>query len=188
MRKIIFMMSVSLDGFMEGPNREIDWHLVDTELHTHMNQWIRAAGGILSGRRTHQLMAEFWPAADQDPANAGPVAEFAGIWRDMPKYVFSRTLERAGWNTTVLRDVVPEEIMELKARPGGDLILGGADLAETFLRHDLIDAYRIYVHPIVLGRGKRMFPPLESMIRLRTAGTETFGNGVILLRYQRVED
>jgi dihydrofolate reductase len=89
------------------------------------------------------------------------MVEFARIWRDMPKIVFSRTLERAGWNTTVVRDLVPEEVMELKEQPGGDLVLGGAGLAAAFMRHDLIDEYRLYVHPIVIGQGKPMFPPSE---------------------------
>ncbi|WP_285707055.1 dihydrofolate reductase family protein [Microtetraspora sp. NBRC 16547] len=94
---------------------------------------------ILDGLVTYELMAGFWPTADADPSSTGPTAEFAGIWRDMPKIVFSRTLERAEWNTTVVRDVIVDEILELKAKPGGDLVLGGADLAATFMRHDLID-------------------------------------------------
>jgi dihydrofolate reductase len=185
MRKITVMMSVSLDGFFEGPNRELDWHLVDDELHRHFNEQLRAMSAFLSGRVTHELMAQVWPTADTDPASTGPEIEFARIWREMPKFVFSRTLERAGWNTTVVRDVVPEEIRALKAQPGGDMVLGGADLAATFMRHDLIDEYRLYVHPVVLGRGKPLFPPSDIPIDLRLTETRTFGNGVVLLRYQR---
>jgi dihydrofolate reductase len=184
MRKIILMMSVSLDGYFEGPNHELDWQLVDVELHSHFNEWLGAMGAFLDGRVTYELMAEFWPTADADPATTGPVAEFARIWRDMPKIVYSRTLNRADWNTTVVRDVVPEEIMELKAQPGGDLVLGGANLAATFMQHDLIDEYRIYVHPIVLGRGRPLFQVPDARINLRLAETRTFGNGVVLLRYQ----
>ena len=185
MRKIILMSSVSLDGFMEGPDRQIDWHMVDDELHSHFNEQLAAMGGFLSGRVTHELMAEFWPTADADPANAGPMAEFARIWRDMPKIVYSRTLERADWNTTIVRDVVVEEVLALKAQPGGDLSLGGADLAASFMRHDLIDELRIYVHPIVLGQGKPLFPRSDAKINLRLAESRSFGNGVVLLRYQR---
>jgi dihydrofolate reductase len=185
MRKIILMMSVSLDGFIEGPNREIDWHMVDDELHTHFNEELGAMGAFLSGRVTHELMAGFWPTADRDPSSTGPMIEFARIWRDMPKIVFSRTLERADWNTTVVRDVVPEEVLALKAQPGGDLALGGADLAAAFMRHDLIDEYRLYVHPVVIGRGKPLFPASDTQIKLQLAETRTFGNGVVLLRYQR---
>ena len=132
MRKVILTMSVSLDGFIEGPNREIDWHMVDDELHRHVNDELRAMGAFLSGRVTHELMAGFWPTADSDPSSTEPMVEFAGIWREKPKIVFSRTLQRADWNTTILRDVVPEEIMALKAQPGGDMVLGGADPAAAF--------------------------------------------------------
>jgi len=107
MRKIILMMSVSLDGFIEGPDRQIDWHMVDDELHSHFNEQLRAMGAFLNGRVTYELMAGFWPTADTDPSSTGPMVEFARIWRDMPKIVFSRTLERADWNTTVVRDAVP---------------------------------------------------------------------------------
>lgn len=187
MRKIILFMSVSVDGFMEGPNREIDWHQVDDELHSHFNEQLATMGAFLHGRVTYELMAEFWPTADSDPAITGPMAEFARIWRDMPKFVFSRTLQRADWNTTIMRDVVAEEIRELKAQPGGDLALGGADLAAAFMRHDLIDEYRLYVHPVLIGRGKPLFPASEARTPLALAETRTFGNGVVLLRYQRPE-
>jgi dihydrofolate reductase len=113
------------------------------------------------------------------------MVEFSRIWRDMPKIVYSRTLERADWNATVVRDVVPEEIQELKAQPGGDLALGGADIAAAFLRHDLIDEFRLYVHPVVIGRGKPLFQPSDTRVGLQLAETRTFGNGVVLLHYQR---
>lgn len=129
MRKIILSMSISLDGFIEGPNREIDWHLVDDELHSHFNEQLGAMGAFLLGRVTYELLAEFWPTADSDPASTGPMLEFARIWRDMPKIVFSRTLQQADRNTTIVRDVVVEDIMALKEQPGGNLVLGGADLA-----------------------------------------------------------
>jgi dihydrofolate reductase len=183
MRKVVLMMSVSVDGFFEGPNRELDWQLVDDELHAHFNEQLAAMGAFLDGRVTYELMARFWPTADQDPASTGPMVEFARIWRDMPKLVFSRTLERADWNATVVREVVPEEVRRLKAQPGGDLALGGADLAATFMRHGLIDEYRLYVHPVVLGRGRPLFGP-DAKVPLRLSGTHTFGSGVVLLRYQ----
>jgi dihydrofolate reductase len=185
MRKLIWMVSVSLDGFFEGPDHELDWHMVDDELHRHFNAELATMGAFLDGRVTYELMSGFWPTADADPASSEPVAEFARIWRDMPKLVYSRTLERAGWNTAIVREVVPEEVERLKAEPGGDLMLGGADLAATFMRHDLIDEYRIYVHPVVIGRGRPMFPPSEEKLVLRLTEARSFGNGVVLLRYER---
>ncbi|WP_151476835.1 dihydrofolate reductase family protein [Streptomyces albicerus] len=186
MRKIILSMSVSLDGFFEGPNREIDWHTVDDELLRHFNARIGALGGLLTGRVTHELMAEFWPTADQDPELSEPMREFAGIWRDMPKIVFSRTLEKADWNATVVREVVPEAIRALKEQADGDLVVGGANLAAEFRRHDLIDEYSIYVHPVLLGRGNPLFRETDALARLRLTESRVFGNGVVLLRYERL--
>jgi dihydrofolate reductase len=185
MGNVVVMMSVSVDGFIEGPNRELDWHLVDDEVHRHFNQVLGAMGAFLSGRVTHELMAGFWPTADRDPASTGPMVEFAGIWREKPKIVFSKTLERADWNTTVVREVVADDVRALKARTDGDLALGGADLAAAFMRQDLIDEYRLYVHPVVIGRGKPLFPPGAPRAQLRLAETRSFGNGVVLLHYRR---
>jgi len=183
MRKVILMMQVSLDGFMEGPDRDLSWHRVDEELHSHFNELLRTMGAFLDGRVTYELMAGYWPTADQDPSSSAPEAEFAGIWRDMPKIVYSRTLATADWNTEVVRDVVAEDVARLKEHPGGDLALGGADLAAAFRRLGLIDEYRIYVHPVLVGRGKPLFQQMEDMTPLRLLETRTFGNGVVLLRY-----
>lgn len=186
MRKLIFMMSVSLDGFFEGQDRELDWQLVDEELHQHFNDWLRGAGAFIDGRVNYELMAGFWPTADADPAASPQMVEFAGIWRDMPKIVFSRTLERADWNAKLVSEVVPEDIMALKAQDGGDLVLGGSDLTATFMRHDLIDEYRLYVHPVLLGRGRPLFRPADMQLPLRLAENRAFGSGVVMLRYERV--
>jgi dihydrofolate reductase len=150
-----------------------------------MNDWLVGAGGFLEGRVTYELMAEFWPTADQDPAATPTVVEFARIWRDKPKVVYSHTLERADWNATVVHDVVPAEVLALKAEPGGDLVLGGANLAAEFARHDLIDEYRLYVHPMVIGRGTPMLRPSDAKVPLQLLQAHTFGNGVVMLRYER---
>jgi dihydrofolate reductase len=185
MRRIVLMMSVSLDGYMEGPGGDLGWHLVDEELHDHFNEVLGAMSAFLAGRVTYELMAGYWPAADSDPDSSRPEAEFAGIWRDMPKIVYSRTLDRADWNSTVVRDVVPAEVEALKAGDGGDLALGGANLAATFLRHDLVDELRLYVMPVLLGAGTPLFPAAEARRPMRLVETRTFGNGVVLLRHER---
>ena len=168
MRKLFFMMSVSLDGYLEGPDREIDWHVVDAELHQHFNDELRMMGCFIEGRVTYELMEGYWPTADQEPGISPQMADFAGP------------------NAVVKREVVPAEIEALKAEPGGDLMLGGADLAATFMEHDLIDEYRVYVHPVLIGAGKPLFPATPELrkVDLRMVGTRTFGNGVVLLRYQ----
>ncbi|MFE9439447.1 dihydrofolate reductase family protein [Streptomyces sp. NPDC006602] len=185
MRKIVLMMSVSLDGYIEGPGRDIGWHRVDEELHRYFNDVVAGMGGLLSGRVTHELMAAFWPTADTDPEATPVTAEFAAIWREIPKIVYSRTLEDAGWNTTVVREVVPEEVRALTEQPGGDLGLGGADLAAAFLRHDLVDEFHICVHPVLVGAGKPLFPAPGTPAALRLIESRTFGNGVVLLRHER---
>jgi dihydrofolate reductase len=182
-RKITMMMTISLDGYFEGPDRELDWHDVDEELLGHMNSWLGTQGGFLDGRITWENMAAAWPAVGQDPDAAPLMAEFAGIWLNMPKVVYSRTLEKADWNTEIVREVVAEEVMELKRRPGGDLVVGGAEVGGVFRRLGLIDEYRFYVQPVVLGRGRPLFPPGDERSDLRLAEARTFGNGVVLLRY-----
>ncbi len=184
MRKIVLALSVSLDGFFEGPDGSLDWHLVDDELHGHFNAELAQMGAFLDGRRTYRMMADFWPTADRDPASSAPMVDFARIWRGMPKVVYSRTLESAGWNTTIVREVVVEDVLALKASASGDLALGGANLASTFRRLNLIDEYRLYVHPVLLGRGRPLFGPEERKTNLDLVETRTFGNGVVLLRHQ----
>lgn len=184
-RRIVWMMSVSVDGFMSDPDGGLDWHLVDDELHRHFNDELRTMGAFLDGRVTYELMAGYWPTADDDPDCTPTEREFAGIWRDMPKIVFSRTLQHADWNTEIVREVDPAAIARLRAEPGGDLGVGGADLGAAFMRLDLIDEYRVYVNPIVLGRGRPAFHPLDAALPLGLAETRAFGNGVVLLRYAR---
>ncbi|MGI5196185.1 dihydrofolate reductase family protein [Streptomyces sp. CA-288835] len=187
MRKITLAMAVTLDGFFEGPNREIDWHLVDEEVHRHHNERIKPMGGFLFGRVVYELMSGYWTTAGQDPSPPETERAFAAIYRDMPKIVYSRTLPPgpAEGNTTVVPEVVPEEVRALKEQPGGDLGVGGAELAAEFRRHDLIDEYWLYVNPVILGRGRPLFPESDATTHLRLADTHTFGNGVVLLRYER---
>ncbi|MFD2090303.1 dihydrofolate reductase family protein [Blastococcus deserti] len=184
MRKIVVHMSVSLDGFFEGPDRDIGWHRVDDELHTFVNEQLSGMSAFLFGRVTHELMADFWPTADRDPEISAPMREFAGIYRRMPRIVFSRTLEEAEWATSVRHEVHPEDIRALQRQPGGDMTVGGADLIRTFRRHDLIDEYRLYVNPVLLGRGRQLFDGADTPSDLRLVETRTFGNGVVLLRHE----
>ena len=179
-------VSVSLDGFHEGPDGDLGWHLVDEELHEHFNTELAGMSAFLDGRVSYELMAGYWPTADEDPANDPAAAAFAKIWRDMPKVVYSRTLKEAGWNSTIVREVVPEEVRAMADAAPGDLALGGARLAAAFRRHGLVDEYRLYVVPVVLGVGTPLFDPAEGPVRLALAGTRTFGNGVVLLRYHQV--
>jgi dihydrofolate reductase len=185
MRKIVLFISVSLDGYFEGPNRELDWNVINDEFLRHVNDVLREMSVFLEGRVTYELMHAYWPTADQDPAATETVLDFAGIWRKTPKYVFSRTLQETGEpNATILREVVPEQIEQLKSQPGGDMVVGGPDLLKTFLALNLVDEMRIYVHPVILGRGHRLFSEAGAPRSLRLLETRTFSNGIALLHYE----
>jgi len=185
MRKIVVHMAVSLDGFFEGPDRDISWHQVDDELHATFNDYLATTSAFLFGRVTHELMADFWPTADQDPAASGPMPEFADIYRRIPRIVFSRTLEQDQWATSVHREVDPDEIRALQQQPGGDMTIGGAELIQAFRAHDLIDEYRLFVNPVLLGRGRPLFGPGDAPRDLRLVETRRFGTGVVMLRHER---
>ena len=187
MRTVIVNTSVSLDGFHEGLDHDISWHRVDEELHQYMNDTLAQMSLFIDGRVNHELMASVWPAMADDPDAPATMAEFGHIWVNMPKIVYSSTLEDTRWNTTVRREVDPAEIRELKAQPGGDIVVGGATLVDSFRQLDLIDEYRIFVHPVLVGAGTPFFNRTDTLTSLDLIETRTFGNGVVLLRYVRPE-
>lgn len=184
MGRLIYSMSVSLDGFVETPTRSLDWVLVDEELHACFNDEARAMGAFLYGRRMYQLMVDYWPTAEADPSATPAMREFARIWRDKPKVVFSRTLGEVGWNSRLVRDDAALEVAGLKAQPGFDMDVGGPAFAATLMRAGLIDEVRLFVHPVILGAGTRFFPALDDRVTLTLLETRTFGSGVVYLRYE----
>jgi len=186
MRKLIYSMGVSLDGFIAGPDGEIDWSAPDEELHRFHNQQARETGVDLYGRRLYEVM-RYWETADEQPSSQEYELEFARIWKDTPKIVFSRTLEKVEGNARLVREGAAEEVARLKAEPGKDLAVGGAGLASTFMKLDLIDEYRLFVSPVILGGGTPYFPALEERINLELVETRRFGSRVVYLRYQRLE-
>jgi dihydrofolate reductase len=188
MRKILYALLVTLDGYIEGPNGDLSWSEPNEELHRHFNDLTRRTATSLYGRRLYENMAAFWPTAHTNPSATDYEVEFAHLWQELPKVVFSKTLEKVEWNSTLMREVNPDEIARLKAQPGEYMDLGGAELAAAFRRHDLIDEYRLYIHPLVLGEGKPMFlpeGPQAEPTNLTLEDTHTFGNGVVMLRYAR---
>ncbi len=185
MAKLIYGFSVSLDGFIEDTRGSLDWTTPDETLHRHMNERERAAGGVLYGRRLYELMSAYWPTADEDPSAPDVVKEYARIWRSEPKVVFSRTLQSVAHNARLVRDDLAGEVARLKAQPGGDLLVGGAGLAASFMQLGLIDEYWLYICPVLLGGGKPMFGPLPQAIPLTLLETHTFPRGVVMVRYGR---
>ena len=155
MGKLIYSMSVSLDGFAAGPTGSLDWVRVDEELHDAFDDEAEGIGAFLYGRRMYELMTAYWPTAEDDPEATPAMRRFARIWRDTSKVVFSTTLERAEWDFRLVRDGAVDEVARLKAVPGLDLGVAGPTLAATFLRAGLVDEVRLYVQPVILGRGCR---------------------------------
>lgn len=187
MRKVIYSMGVSLDGFIAGPGGEIDWSAPDEELHRFHNQQTRETGEQLCGRRLYEVML-YWETAHENPSIAAHELEFARIWQEKPKIVFSNTLKKVEGNARLVSDGVAEEVGKLKGQPGKDMAVGGAGLAATFMELGLIDEFRLFVSPVVLGGGTPYFPALDERIDLKLVETRTFGSRVVYLRYRRAQD
>lgn len=185
-RNVVYSMHVSLDGFVEGPNGELEWADPAADVHTFVNDQERGCGAYLYGRRLYELMASYWPTAADKPEAPAPEIDFARIWSAMPKVVFSKTLERVEWNSRLVAGDAAEEVARLKAQPGGELHVGGATLAGSLLRARLVDEVRMFHFPAVLGAGTPMFPPLEQPFGLELIDTRRFDSGVVYLAYRGV--
>jgi dihydrofolate reductase len=186
MRKLIYSMSVSLDGFIAGPDGALDWSVPDEELFRFHHQQVQEIGVYLCGRRLYETMV-YWETAEESPLAAEHI-EFAQTWKALPKVVFSTTLESVVGNTRLTRGGVGEEVSRLKERPGKDIAVGGAGLARACMKLELIDEWRLFASPLLLGGGTPYFPPLEKGINLELIETRTFGSRVVYLRYGRVSD
>ncbi|HSS92805.1 MAG TPA: dihydrofolate reductase family protein [Candidatus Dormibacteraeota bacterium] len=182
MRKLMYSMMVSLDGFIEGPHGEIDWVIVEEELHRFANQQARESGVFLYGRRLYEAM-RYWQTAEADSSLPDYAIEFARIWREKPKVVFSHTLDKVEGNSRLAAGDLADEIQRLKAEPGQDITIGGAHLAAAAVRLGLVDEIQPIVHPVVLGSGTRFLPDVPARMNLRLVESRTFGTGVVYLRY-----
>ena len=186
MRKIITTTWVSLDGFIAGPNGEMDWVMVDEEMGKYEDDAVSAADTLLLGRVTYQSFAGAWPYVPDNPNAQEGEKEYARKLNAMRKIVFSRTLDSVEWNnSSLLKEVVPEEITRLKQEPGRDmLIYGSASVVQALTNYGLIDEYQILVHPVVLGGGKALFQDIKERRKLKLVRTKTFPTGVMGLYYQ----
>ena len=184
MRKLIYSFGVSLDGFIAGPDSRFDWAAPDEELHRFHNEQARELGAELYGRRLYETMRP-WETIGDDPASASEAElEFARIWKATPKIVFSRTLQEVEGNARLVRGNAEEEVARLKEEPGKDLAVGGASLASSLVRAGLIDEYRLFISPVVVGGGTPFFPSLDQRIDLELVETRTFGSRVVYVRYR----
>jgi len=187
MGKLIYLMNTSADGFIETPDRDIGWTTVDDELHAWFNDQTRGLQATLYGRRMYEVMAGYWPTAQDDPDATEVMREFARIWNPMPKIVFSSTLESVEHNARLVRGDVHEVWSELRREFDGDIDVSGANLAGQFVRAGLVDEYQVMVHPVTLGSGTPFWPAIDTPLRLRLLGTRMFASGVVLLSYGRVD-
>ena len=183
MGKLIYLLNVSLDGFVETPDHSLDWATVDAELHAWFNDQTRTLDASLYGRRMYELMADYWPTAEADPSATNVEREFAGIWKPMPKIVFSSSLEHVEHNARLVRGDVATVLDDLRREFDGDLGVGGPNLAGQFVRRGLVDEYQLVVHPVVLGAGTPFWPELDAPLRLRLVETRTFASGAELRSY-----
>jgi dihydrofolate reductase len=186
MRSLIYSMTVSLDGYIAGPDGGIDWSVPDEELFGFHTQQVQETGVQLCGRRLYETMV-YWETAEESPLAADHV-KFAQIWKALPKVVFSTTLESVVENTRLASDGVGEEVSRLKEQPGKDIAVGGAGLARACMKLELIDEWRLFVSPVLLGGGTPYFPTLDGRINMELVEMQTFGSRVVYVRYRRVSD
>jgi dihydrofolate reductase len=174
-----------MDGFIEGPNRELNWVLADDELHDFYTQLLQEADLMLYGRVTYELMVSYWPQADSDPNATPAMKRFAKTLNPMQKIVFSRTLKNPGWNTQVMNAVNPQDIQVMKAQPGNNILLsGGAGLARAFISHGLVDEYQLLIQPTAIRQGKALFGGLKETVALDFMGSQRLASGVVALCYR----
>ncbi len=184
MPKVIYSMSMSVDGFIAGPDGDFSWGAPDEELHRFHNEQVRVVGAHLMGRRLYETMV-YWETADQDPSLTDYALEFARIWQELPKVVFSTTLERVEGNTKLVTGGIAQEVARLKEQGVNDLAVGGAGLASSLIELGLVDEFRPFVYPVIAGGGTPFLPTLEQPLNLELVEIRTFESRVVYLRYRR---
>lgn len=184
MRKLIFWVHTSVDGFVDGPNGEFDWPVMGPELSAYSEGLDRRVDTLLFGRGVWQLMVAFWPQAEK-LSDAPHTAAFAPFWRATPKVVVSHGYPGDDWTERVIGTDLGAEITALKSEPGRDILLtGGSGLAASLTALGLIDEYHVAVHPVVLGGGRPLFAAPARRLRLVAEGSELVDGQVVVTRYR----
>ena len=180
MRKLIAAINMTLDGFCDHTAM-----IADDEIHHHYNKLLRNADTLIYGRITYQLMESYWPSVVTNPTGNKPMDEFAVLIDDISKIVFSRTLQHVDWkNTELKKEVIKEEVLELKQQAGKSILVGSPSLIVALGQLDLIDEYQLGVQPTVLGSGLPLFNDVKDRIDLKLLQTKTFGCGAVTLYYE----
>lgn len=190
MRKVALFMHLSLDGFAGGPNGELDFLTYNKELEQYADEVVKTVGSPVYGRTTYQLMESYWPTVLRKPNADKHALEHAQWVENVPKIVFSKTLNEATWNNTrLIKDNIAEEVTKLKQQPGKDLVIfGSPGLAATFMKLDLIDEYKLTVHPVIIGNGISVFKNNLAKSNLKLLETQTMKSGVVTLHYATVRE
>ncbi len=180
MAKLIAAINMSLDGICDHTAG-----ISDDEILQHYTELLRNAGAIIFGRITYQLMESYWPSIVVHPTGNKPTDDFARAIDNIAKIVYSRTLHDVDWNNATLRkEVIREEVMELKKRAGKDIVVGSPSLIEALADLTVIDEYQLSIQPMVLGSGLPLFKSVKKRIDLRLSRTKTFGCGAVTLYYE----
>ncbi|MBD2848665.1 dihydrofolate reductase family protein [Paenibacillus sp. IB182496] len=190
MRKLVLFLHASLDGFVEGPNGEMDigWISYDADLEQHAKGILSTANTVIWGRGTYQMMHSYWPSVPSNPSASQYEREHAEWIEKTEKIVFSTTLDKVEWNNSKLvRENVAEEIIRLKQQPGEDMVvLGSPRFAHHLMQLDLIDTYKITVSPVLIGDGLPLFQGLKEKVNLKLIENKTFDSGAVGLVYDAV--
>lgn len=183
MTKIIAGMNVTLDGFCDHTAMT-----ADEETHQHYNDVLRNGAALLYGRTTYQMMESYWPMLVEKPSGQREIDEFAQLIDDIPKVVFSTTLTDVTWkNATLKKEIRKEEILELKKQASKDLFVGSPSLIVAFTQLGLVDEFHLCVHPVMAGKGLRLFKNIADQVNLKLLKTKTFASGVIVLYYEVIK-
>jgi dihydrofolate reductase len=185
MRKLIYAMTQSLDGYIEDRHGKFDFSVPDTEVHQSFNDLFDHVDTMLHGRRTWELMT-YWFTADQDPDLVPVALDFAKRFQKAKHYAFSRTLTQAGHGATLVSGDAAQTVKALKAQSGGDITVSGPSLASQLTRAGLVDEYWLYFAPVAIGAGgKPFFLDLNDPLELSFIDSHVFSNGTVRLRYRR---
>jgi dihydrofolate reductase len=195
MKKIILSMMLSLDGLTAGPGGDLDWFRTDAAFEDEMLELLGNVDGMLFGRRSYELLAQYWPTAASAGSGDAPggftsrerAALFAHRMNTTPKLVVSGSLREATWGPArILAGDLREEIARLRDAPGRDLVVfAGATLAQSCMQLDLVDEYRLMLHPLLLGQGQALYGELPRQLPLRLRQARALSSGVLLVRYER---
>lgn len=186
MRKLILFAHISLDGFASDVHGGLGFLSYTEELQQFADEVVKTVGSPVYGKNTYYLMQGYWPTVLNSPGATQPTLDHARWVQEVPKIVFSTTLSSADWNnTTLLRDNVVEEVNKLKQQPGKDLVVfGSPSLAKSLMNLGLVDAYRLTLHPVILGEGISLFDDNTQRSNLKLIEAKTLKSGVVTLHYE----